>query len=131
MTDLNKVIDQNEIIYMTGDRNFYITVGNPLPLQQGAGFTILTWYYAKGLAAKEAKSLIGDYYLWEMNGQGFRRVNGFTYGYYWDFEKLREDVISYELNIDSISGFYYDSNSRKLTDISQEVRREIQKGQDI
>lgn len=131
MVDINKRIDQNEIVYVSGDRNFYITEGNPLPLQQGTGYTILTWYYIKGLAPQGAKSLIGEYYLWEMNGQGFRKVDNFLYGFYWDLEKLKEDVINYGLNINSISGFYYDSSSQETKDISQKVRDEIEKGQNI
>ncbi|MEK7188673.1 MAG: hypothetical protein AAB685_02370 [Patescibacteria group bacterium] len=126
MIVLNERIDVNEMIYISGDRNFYITQGNPLPMQQGTGYTILTWYYAKGLAPDQARSLIGNYYLWEMGGQGFRKVEDFVYGYYWDLEKLREDVNSSGLNINNISGFYYDSNSQELTNISEKIRNEIE-----
>ena len=115
-------VHEKEIFYITGDRNFYITEGNPVPMQQGMGYTLMVWYYGIGLAPRQWSELIKDYYLWEMNGQGYREVDGVGYGYFWDKDELEKALKENNLTIKNVSAFYYDSKNQTTADITNALQ---------
>lgn len=107
-----KLSEGKSVFYVTGDRNFYVSEGNRLPLQQGTGYTLMVWYYSKN---PQLKPLIKEGFLWDLGSQGYKEVDGFGFGYFWDKDKL-EDVIQKErIKPAEVTALYYDSKARKLT----------------
>lgn len=119
---VKKEFTTRQIFYLTGDRNFYISEGNAVPMQQGMGYTILVWYVANHNASPSLKSLIKDYYLWELNGQGYREMNSFGYGYFWDRSALIKAVKENKIKKSEVVGLYYDSKQQKLLDITNTLQ---------
>ncbi len=118
VTKIKPELSGKNIFYLTGDRNYYISDGNPSPMQQGMGYTLLVWYTARANAPEELKSLIRDYYLWELNGQGYKEIDGVGYGYFWDLTQLKE--LQKRKDID-ITGLYYNSKEQTIADITNEL----------
>lgn len=114
-------LSEKSVFYVTGDRNFYVGEGNPLPMQQGMGYSLLVYYFAKEKAPKELISLVDEHFLWEINGQGYKEVEGAGFGYFWDFDKLSVLVKNKKIDIQDITILFYDSKSRKVIDKSKEI----------
>lgn len=110
-------LDPKQVFYLTSDRGFYITTGNPVPMQQGMGYTILVWYFAHRKAPTQALNLIKEHFLWELNGQGFREDGGFGYGYFWDEAQLKVAINTYHIEEKNILHLYYDSQQKQLKQI--------------
>ena len=91
-------------------------------MQQGMGYTLMVWYYGIGLAPRQCSELIKDYYLWEMNGQGYREVDGVGYGYFWDKDELEKALKENNLTIKNVSAFYYDSKNQTTADITNALQ---------
>lgn len=106
-----KLSEGKSVFYITGDRNFYVSEGNSLPFQQGTGYTLMVWYYSKN---PQLKPLIKEEYLWDLGSQGYKEVDGFGFGYFWDKDNL-EDVIQKEkIKPAEVTVLYYDSKAKKL-----------------
>ncbi len=115
-------IDSKNVFYVTGDRNFYVSEGNPVPFQQGLGYTLLVWYYTKGLAPSEAVNLIRVQDFWGIGEQGYKKVGQAEYGYFWEIKKLSELVKNGKVNPEDVTALYYDSNAKTIKDITSDVK---------
>ncbi|QQG47074.1 MAG: hypothetical protein HY044_02950 [Candidatus Woesebacteria bacterium] len=119
-------LDKKTIFYISGNQVHYVSEGNYLPMQQGMGYTLLVWYEAHQKAPAELLPFIRDHYLWELiGGQGYKEINGFGFGYFWDLEKLKEVVFKNKLTKDNIQAFYYDSEKEELKNIKDEVLKKL------
>lgn len=106
--------DKN-IFYVTGDRDYYLIKGNNLPFQQGMGFTLMT-LYAKD--ENRFDNLLKQKILWELGSQGYFEDQGTGFGYFWDKGLLKKTLKEKEISRDNVKAFYYDSKTRRLSNIS-------------
>ncbi len=111
-------LGSKNIFYITGNKSFYIE-NLPLPLQQGPGYTLMVWYNDTGIIPKE---LLVDNFLWGMTEQGYREVGEAGFGYFWDFEEMRETVKENILEPENVYAFFYDGQTKTLEDITSETR---------
>lgn len=125
VTRIKPQISSKTIFYITGDRNFYISEGNPVPMQQGMGYTLLVWYYANGNAPQALVDLIGKHFLWGMNEQGYKEVDDSGFGYFWDLDKLSNFLKETKIDKKGIIALYYDSKTKEFNDITQEIRNKL------
>ncbi len=107
-------LDQKTVFYVSGDRNFYVSAGNPMPWQQGLGYTLLVWYYGQNKAPQELKSLISEQYLWGIGEQGYKEIQGVGFGYFWEKAKLEEVIKTKGASRKDIITLYYDSRFKLL-----------------
>lgn len=112
------------VIYTVSDRSYY---GLPeevkiLPFQSGLGQTLLAWYYPSEIFPKE---FFKDRFLWEIDSEGYKEVNGVGFGYFRDIDLLKETVKKYNLPESSVYAFSWDGDKERLTEISEEVRDNI------
>ena len=118
------VLPVNAVVYMTGNTAGYYGLPElKIPLQQGPGYTIMTWYYATGSIPD---NFLSSYYLWNINDEGYRSDQGKAFGYFWNKESLIQAIQKYSIRQQQLVGFYYDSNSKKLMNITNDVRKELQ-----
>lgn len=115
------VITQKQIFYFTGDRNYYLGRGNPVPLQGGVGYTLLTWYLAQNKAPQELKNLLKDYFLWDLGSQGYRESDGVGFGYFWDSKELSLAIAKNKIEKSEVVGLHYDSGTKRLINITGEL----------
>ena len=104
-------INERQAVYLKGDRNYYIEKGNPLPLQQGTGYTLMVLYSLRGY---DLGDLIKERFLWDLGSQGYREVAGRGFGYFWDWEKLEEEISKGQVGVEDVVCLYYDSVANKL-----------------
>lgn len=118
------VLTKRTIFYTDSDKAFY---GLPhdekiLPFQSGLGQTLMVWYQNSNPLPKEF--FMNDY-LWDIASQDYKEVNGVGFGYYRDFQKLNDAVLKYNLPIDSVIGYRYDSKLNQLMDTTEEIRNRL------
>lgn len=120
------VLPKNPVFYVTGDHPGYYYVANQkLPFQQGIGFTILVWYYPDGGISRELLR-ISIPQFWDIKGQGYREIDGTGFGYYWDKDVMRNEMLERgEFTKDQIVAFYYRGGDRVLEDISKSIQAEL------
>lgn len=131
---------QEEVSYLPDKVLFYVS-GNSLgyyglddlkiPFQSGLGQTLLVTYsYNEEIAPKflHEDSILKtqeEGFLYGILDQGYREVDGRGFGYFTDLNKLKETVGKNNIDPENIYGFYYNSEEKKLENISIDVRQEI------
>ncbi len=126
ITNVKPDLTHKNIFYITGDRTYYITGGNYIPMQQGMGNTLLVWYMGNGSAPKQFLKLISEYYLWELvGGQGYKEVDNYGFGYFWDIDKLEKVVKENKLTKTDIVAFFYNSKEQKIINITDNIVSKI------
>lgn len=111
------------VMYITGNNFGYY--GNPdlkIPMQQGPGYTFMTWYYRGGTIPKE---LIDSDFLWNIHAQGYREVGDRGFGYFWDKQKLIEAIRKHEIKPEYVVALFYDGDEKKLRNDSGLIQSEL------
>lgn len=126
MKQLYPVLPKNTVIYITGDHaGYYGIVNQKMPFQQGIGYTLMVWYFPEGNIIKDLLGPHGDF-LWDIHSQGYMETNGNGFGYYWDKETMKVDMIGKKLfTKNQVIGLYYHNNTKKLEDITNVIRDEM------
>lgn len=114
---------KNPIFYISGNvENFYLIPNQHLPFQQGIGYTLMCMYYKSG---KVSPALLSqkDAFLWGVNQQGYREVNGMGFGYFTDTHALI-DLFKHNslLKTDQIIALSYFGDIHIVRDISNDIR---------
>jgi hypothetical protein len=113
------------IIYLSGDSpGFYGLADVMVPLQQGPGYTLMVWYYRTGVIPE---TLIRENFLWNMYEEGYREIDGKGFGF---FRNKNELIKTYQqnsnLNTNQLVGFFYNGSQKKLIDVTQSLRKEVE-----
>ncbi len=111
-------LSNKNIFYIIGNQDYYIS-NNPLPMQQGMGYTLMVWYYD---TKKIPSALLNDNFIWNIGSQGYKEINGAGFGYFSDFNTLLETYKKYDLLPEKVISFYWDGKKEKLIDTSVKIR---------
>lgn len=114
LQNLHPAPKNDTVFYITGNTDYYIS-DHRVPFQQGMGYTLMVWYYKTGIVPKE---LLQQAYLWGMMDQGHREVEDKGFGYYWDINKLKEEIKNKKIKKENVIGLFYDSKSKSLKNYS-------------
>ena len=117
-------IPENPVFYVTG--NHYGYYGLPevkVPFQQGFGFTLMVRYFKSG---KIPPTLLREAFLWRIQDQGYREVDQKGFGYYYDLNVLKKQVDDGIIVSSQVIGLYYDTDTKKLFDITVETRKKLE-----
>lgn len=108
------------IFYTESSSSFY---GLPeseriLPFQSGFGKTLLVWY------EKENRFPTGFFndFLWPIQSQGYKEIDGVGFGYFRDFEKLAKFVKENNFNKDTIISYSFNSEVNSLKNITKQIQ---------
>lgn len=115
LTKLSPILTDRNIFYITGDKNFYLTVGNNLPFQQGTGYTLLTWY---GKDDNKFNKSLNAGLLWDLGSQGYFEEERRGFGYFWDKKELLKTIRERKIPESNVKSFYYDSVNQRLNEIT-------------
>jgi len=118
---------ERTVFYTESDIAFY---GLPiedkiLPFQSGLGETLLISYQPTENFPVE---FYEDDFLWEITSQGYKEIGGRGFGYFRDMNLLKEALKKYNLPIESVVAFKFESGVGALTDITDQVSIEIKNG---
>lgn len=110
-------IEKNSIFYVTSDKQFLGDITNPF--QNGLGYVLEIWYYDSG---NIPKSFLSENFLWDLGAEGYKKSGDKSFGYFQDMDKMVKEMVKNKLSRSTVHGFFFDSNSRKLFNISDEVK---------
>lgn len=117
------LLGQNTIFYLQSNKAYY---GLPEedkipPFQSGFGQTLLVWYYFHD--KKVPTCFFKNSWLYDLLSQGYRRCGKSSFGYYRNFQDLRSAQKKYNFSPNDVISFSWDDNSRKLSDVSDQVHK--------
>ena len=131
-----------EICYRNSE--FGISNSLVLPFSSGPGWIIMLYYsrqnekaYAPFFTRYEGETELWDWkvgryvrvknqdFLWDMGAQGYRKIGNYSFGYFVSEDYLRETIKNNNLNKNIVIGLEYDEKNFKITDISQEIRKDL------
>lgn len=112
------------VFYTESDNSYY---GLPeteliLPFQSGLGQTLLVWYQEK---EKFPKEFFQDEFLWEITEQGYKEVGERGFGYFRDFELLKNVIKQYNIPLDSVISFSWYSKSQSLINTTDQIQNQL------
>lgn len=119
-------LPQKIIFYTESNTAFY---GLPddekiLPFQSGLGQTLLVWYNSHG--ENIPTCLFKSNYLYVLLNQDYKECDGKGFGYFRNFDFLKEAVKRNNLAEVDIVAFRYNSFSNTLVDITKEIQNKLQ-----
>lgn len=119
-----KTLPDKVMFYINSDSSYY---GLPedvkiLPFQSGLGQTLLVWYYS---TEKFPPGFFENKFLWDIDSQGYKEIDGRGFGYYRDFDLLQEAIKSYRFPIDSVYSFTWENQTSRLQDTTRAVRENL------
>lgn len=111
------------VIYLSGNNTYYGYANHPVPFQLNPGYILMVWYYKSGFIPDD--SLHVNRKLWTFGTQWYEESDGKAFGYYWDLKELQKVIDKKDIDTSQISGLYYDGNTRKLNNITDQVLLEL------
>lgn len=116
------VIKPQTVIYVESDYS-YIVGNNPLPFQEGIGYTFLVWLSDK--KHLYFQDLLNQNYLWDIGSEGFARDDKYGYGFFTNYSDLKDSVKKNNIQIDNVYAFYWDSKKKSLLNITDKIRSSL------
>lgn len=117
-----KKVPPKSIFYITADIAYFIPE-NPLPFQQGNGYTMMVLFGKQNSYA----SLFKKDCLWDLGSQGYCKDNDIGFGFFTDkklfLKAYKENKLKPE---NAFAGFWY-SIEMRLEDKTQQIRLELSK----
>ena len=112
------------VFYTESDTSYFglLPEEKIMPFQSGFGQTLLVWYYT---TEEWPNEFLQDRFLWEITEQGYREYNGRGFGYFRDYEMLKDTLQDYKLKEDSIISFSWSSKYNALVDTTEKLREEL------
>jgi len=120
----NLKLKDRQIFYIESDTSYY---GLPdavkiLPFQSGFGQTLLVWFNDYENFPIE---FFDNAYLWPIDSQGYKEIDGRGFGYFRDFDLLKDTIKEYNLPVESVVAYSWDSKQEKLVNITNEIRLKL------
>ena len=120
-----KFLDK-QILYVESNTSYY---GLPdeiriPPFQSGFGQTLLVWFQDN---EKFPIEFFENKFLWPIESQGYKEINGRGFGYFRELDLLTETIKEYNLPEDSFTAYSWNSKENKLTNITNEIRKKLTK----
>ncbi|MEK7169193.1 MAG: hypothetical protein AAB778_04225 [Patescibacteria group bacterium] len=124
ITQDNLLLKDKQIFYIESDTSYY---GLPdeiriLPFQSGFGQTLLVWFSNQ---SDFPKDLYKDQFLWDLKSQGYKEVGNRGFGYFRELNLLKSTLSEYNLSIESVVAYSWDSKEEKLTNITEAIRSKL------
>lgn len=116
------LISNKNIFYITGSSDFYLP-GHKVPFQNGFGHTLAVWYYHTG---KIPKGVIKNRELFEIGRQGYNEYGDVGFGYFSDFNLLKQTISQHQIQPSAVIALYYDDKNKKVIDISSKIENDLQ-----
>lgn len=108
------------VFYITSDKKYLGEI--TYPFQNGLGYILEVLYYDTG---KIPKSFLASNFLWDLGSEGFREIEGASFGYFEHVDKLGELVKEGKVSPDIVYGYFYNSQAHTLSDVTKSVREKL------
>ena len=110
--------EKDSIFYVTSNKTY---LGDIItnPFANGLGYTLEVWYYDSG---NIPQNFLSENFLWVLGDEGYKKIDDKGFGYFQDMDKMAKEMTKNKLSRSIVHGFFFDSNSKKVFNISDEVR---------
>ncbi len=115
--DIYPKLEKDSIFYVTSNKTYLGDITNPFA--NGLGYTLLVWYYDSDNIPQK---LLSENFLWVLGDEGYKKIDNKGFGYFQDMDKMAKKMAKNKLSRSIVHGFFFDSNSKKVFNISDEVR---------
>lgn len=117
-------LPQKVIFYTESDHSYYGLPSNEkiLPFQSGLGQTLLVWYERN---EKFPKEFYSTRFLWKIDEEGYYENSTRGFGYFRNYNSLRENMIKYHMPIKSVIAFSWQSKTLTLTNITNRIQEQL------
>lgn len=118
------ILPSKVIFYAESDSSFYGLPDNEhiMPFQSGFGQTLLSWYEE---SQNFPVAFFKNNYLWDIKSQGYKEIGGYGFGYFRDFNLLKNAIIQNKFNVDNVIGYSYNSKNQLLTNITKDLDKKL------
>lgn len=118
------VLPKKVIFYVQSDQAYY---GMPveeknLPVQSGFGRMLMVWYQDK---EKFPGCFYKDVFLHDLIAQGYRYCDGRGFGYFRQYNKLKEALKENQLSPDDVFAFSWEGKTEEFKNITDEIRDKL------
>ncbi len=114
-----------QVFYIESDHSF-IVPNNPLPFQNGIGYSLLVAYVYR-IDNPRLNPFLTDNYFWKLGSQGYVEYGQQGFGFFADKKMIREEIRMGKFNYSDITAFRFNSSQNIITDITREFQRELTK----
>lgn len=111
-------LKQKTVFYIQSDQT-YILPTNPLPFQEGIGYTFLVYLYKP--QDQQLSSLLLDNFLWNTGEQGYRDVGDRGFGLFVDDQELKSAIKKGRIKKKDVISYYWDSKTMKLVETTKKT----------
>jgi len=117
-TKVISTLPNKPVVYLTGNTNFYYYQNHFVPLELNPGYIFMVWLYKTG---KIPSKLLHSNTLWVFGTQWYTEYENKAFGYYYDFDELKNAVEKYNIKEDQIIGLYFDGNTYEFKNITHQI----------
>lgn len=114
-------LPEKVIFFIESDSSYYYQEEKILPFQSGLGQILLVWYRQENLGIV----FYTNRFLWEINSQGYQEIGNRGFGYFRDYQLLRETVKKYQIPVESVIGFSWKGKDESFVNISDKIREHL------
>lgn len=123
---LNKIVTENPVLpgrvvfYTESDSPYYGLPENIriLPFQSGFGQTLLAWYQR---TSNFPKGFFTDNFLWPIDSEGYKEINGIGFGYFRNFIDLTKFFELNKSNEPTLIAYSFNSQNNFLRNNTKEI----------
>lgn len=121
--NLKSTLGEDNLIFAESDKSFFGLAQRKLPFQSGLGQTLLVYY---SQYQDIPPSFFTQEFLWNIEDEGYKKYDNFGFGFFWNIENLAKVKNENHLPDQVIHGISYDSENKKIIDITDRVRGEVE-----
>lgn len=116
----NPKLPNKTVFYIESDRHYYNVIFKIPPFQSGFGQTLLVWFDSQ---ENFPEDFFKEMFLWEIGDQGYKEFNGRGFGYFREFNELKNSIKNNNLDPESVIS--YKINNNNLENITDEIQTKL------
>lgn len=116
------LLTNKTVIYTESNKSYFGFGREIFPFQNGIGHIFLINY---SLNQNIPIEFIKNDHFWNVDYQGFENYNNFGFGYFYNLDKLRDEIKKGEISINDIYAFSFIARDNTTLDITKRIRDEL------
>lgn len=118
------VLPKKAVFYLQSDQAYYgmPTEEKNLPVQSGFGRMLMVWYQDK---ENFPRCFYKDVFLFDLVAQGYRECDDRGFGYFRDYNQLKETLRENNLLVDDVFAFSWKGKTEEFKNITDELRDKL------
>lgn len=116
------LVGKENVFFFTGKGDDFLIPDLKVPFQSGLGNILMVLYYNNSSLRPE---ILDDGFLYPHYSQGYREFRSYGFGYFYKEADLEKAVSRGEFSPDVVHAFFWNRETMELTDISDTVKKRL------